>query len=131
MRPKTFFSLGFLAFAIPGTLVGCGGASHSATQASVSASPSPLRACETRELQTDETDMVLQANIDGTLASITIVHSTDRDAQDKAVEEMRKAFGNPHRDNRTMTHQSKWGILEITDACGRPIIPASAAPSPT
>lgn len=75
--------------------------------------------------------MLVQTNIDGTPAQFTIVHAPNRDAQDKAVEDARKAFGDPHRDPRMMTHQSKWGILEFTDACGRPVSPNTTAPSPT
>lgn len=112
-----------------GALAGCGGTQH-ASQAQASSAPSPLRACETREVTLDGVDMVLQANIDGTPSSMTIVHAADRDTQDKAVEEARKLFGAPHPDTRTMTHQSKWGIVEITDPCGRPVTPSSAAPSP-
>lgn len=113
------------------SLVACGGQRQSSdAQASSSASPEPLRACETRAITLDGVDMMLQANIDGSTGAITIVHAADRDAQDKAVEDARKLFGVPHPDTRTMTHQSKWGIIEITDPCGRPVTAPSAAPSP-
>jgi hypothetical protein len=72
--------------------------------------------------------MILQANLDGTPNSMTIVHAPDRDAQDKAIEDARKLFGDPRPDTRTMTHQSKWGILELTDSCGRPVSPSSPTP---
>ena len=110
-------------------VAGCGG-NRAQSSAEASPSPSPLRACETREVTLDGVDMVLQANIDGTPSSMTIVHAADRDAQDKAVEEARKLFGAPHPDARTMTHQSKWGIVEITDPCGRPVTIPSTSPSP-
>ncbi|MDP9110317.1 MAG: hypothetical protein M3M96_01605 [Candidatus Eremiobacteraeota bacterium] len=110
------------------SLAACGGSKNAGAH-SPPASPAPLRACETRELSLDGTDMVLAANIDGTLASLTIVHAPDRDAQDKGVEDARKLFGEPHRDTRATTHQSKWGIVEITDACGRPVSPATAVPA--
>ncbi len=92
-------------------------------------SPAPLRACETRELNIEGTDLVLQSNIDGSLASITIVHASDNDTLDRSIHEVRKAFGDPHRDTRTVTHQSKWGIVAVTDTCGRPVNPL-ASPSP-
>ncbi len=121
----------FVFIALSTALGGCGSSRNSTeSQQAPVGTPSPLRACETRELTLDDTDMILQANIDGTPASITIVHARDTDSQDKAVEEARKLFGAPHPDTRTMTHQSKWGILEITDACGRPVTPPSATPSP-
>lgn len=72
---------------------------------------------------------MLQANIDGTLGSLTIVHAPDREAQAKAVEDVEKAFGLPHRDSRVVTHQSKWGLPSTTDACGRPVNPLSPSPS--
>lgn len=112
------------------TLTACGGQKSGTAQSAASASPAPLHACETREMTLDNVDLMLQANIDGTPSSITIVHAADRDAQDKAVEEARKLFGEPHADTRTMTHQSKWGIVEITDPCGRPVSAPSATPLP-
>lgn len=121
MRTHLFLSLALLS------LAGCG-AQHQSGDAQASASPLPLRACETRELTLDGVDMMLQANIDGTPAAITIVRAPDRDSQDKAVEEARKIFGVPHADTRTTQHTSKWGIPETTDPCGRPVTTPSATP---
>ena len=120
MRPQALFYLTLAG------LAACGPAAHSEPHSS--ASPAPLHACESREIRLDDTDIVLQANIDGTLGWITIVRAPDRDAQDAAIEHARKLFGDAHRDTRTLTHQSKWGILEMTDSCGRPVVPT---PVPT
>jgi len=123
MRTNLFLSLALFM------LVACGAQHQSGdAQASPATTPQPLRACETRELTLDGVDMMLQANIDGTPATITIVRASDPDAQDKAVEEARKIFGVPHPDTRTMQHTSKWGIPETTDACGRPVTTSSPAP---
>ena len=108
----------------------CGGAHSDSTKAeqanSSAPTPLPLRVCETRELTLDGVDMVLTANIDGTLASMTIVRAPDRDAEDKAVAEVRKLFGVPRSDTRTQTSANKWGIVGTTDLCGRP----TASPTP-
>ncbi|MEO9170485.1 MAG: hypothetical protein ABI282_05685 [Candidatus Baltobacteraceae bacterium] len=78
----------------------------------------------------DGIDMVLQANIDGTLGSITLVRSADSGAQDKAIDDARKIFGDPRPDTRTTMHQSKWGIVGTTDTCGRPVTPSPTPSSP-
>ena len=126
MRKNLFVPLVLCGFAA------CSNANHAENKSAdaATATPAPLRACESREVTLDNVDMMLQANIDGTTAAITILHAPDADAQDKAVEEARKLFGAPHPDTRTMTHQSKWGIVEITDPCGRPVNAPSPAASP-
>lgn len=123
MRTNLFLSLTLLS------LTACGAQHQSGGAQSTSApTPEPLRACENRELTLDGVDMMLQANIDGSTAAITIVRAPDRDAQDKAVEEARKIFGLPHPDERTEQHTSKWGITEVTDPCGRPVANPSRRP---
>ena len=123
MRTHLFLSLALLS------LTACGGQHQSGNAASTSApTPEPLRACENRELTLDGVDMLLQANIDGTPGTITIVHAPDPDARDKAVEEARKIFGAPHPDTRTEQHTNKWGITGVSDPCGRPVATPSETP---
>lgn len=116
-------------------LCACAGSRQStaATATSPDASPSPLRSCESRELTIDGADVVVQANVDRTPASIVVVRAPDEDARAKAFEDARKDFGDPHPDTRTQTKQFKWGLVQLTDLCGRPVMPASsptATPSP-
>jgi hypothetical protein len=81
----------------------------------------------------DGADVVVQANVDQTPASITILHAPDDDTRAKAFIDARKLFGDPHPDTRTQTRPYKWGIVQLTDMCGRPVMPSAApstAPSP-
>jgi len=97
------------------------------------ASPSPLLSCETRELSLDGAEIAVQANVDQTVASITILRAPDDDARAKAFSDARKIFGDPHPDTRTRTRQYKWGLVQLTDMCGRPVMPSATAtttPSP-
>jgi hypothetical protein len=93
-------------------------------------SPVPLQACETRELTMDGADLVIQANVDQTVASILVVRAPDDDARAKAFEDARKVFGDPRPDNRTQSRQYKWGLTQLVDMCGRPVMPSNAS-SPT
>jgi hypothetical protein len=112
------------------SLVACAG-SHAESSASSSptASPSPLRSCEIREFSLDGADLVVQANVDGTAASIVIVHASDDDARAKAYADAVKDFGDPAPDTRTQMRQLKDGLMQPADLCGRPIIMPSPSPS--
>ena len=114
------------------TLAACSNAAQANSTASPSAAatPMPLFSCESRELNVDGADVVVQANADRTLASILIVHSPNDDARAKAFEDARKYFGDPHPDTRTQSRQFKWGLTQLVDMCGRPVMP-SDVPSPT
>ena len=125
MRPYAIVSIAALAL-----LAACNSerAQNSAT-ASPSSSPAPLRSCETRELNLDGADLVLHANVDRSVASITVVHAQDDAARSRALEHASKIFGEPHRDTRTATHPNKWGLVQITDMCGQIVspVPSGAA----
>ena len=123
MRPYALLSLAALA------LAACSHAHDDASNgASASASPPPLRSCETRELKLDGADLIVQANIDGSPATIDVASAPDDGVRAKAAAEARAAFGEPRLDPRTTTKPNKWGIIQITDMCGHPV---SAAPSPS
>ncbi len=128
MRTHALFSVTLLAF------TACANAQRAADSSPVPvASPSPLLSCETRELTLDGANLVVQANVDQTVASITIVRAPDEDTRAKAFNDARKIFGDPHLDTRTQTRQYKWGMVQLTDMCGRPVMPpatATATPSP-
>jgi hypothetical protein len=94
---------------------------------SPSPSPVPLQSCETRELNLDGADLVVQANADGSPASIIVVRAPNDDARAKALDAAHHAFGAPHRDGQMMQRTSKWGITTLADACGRPVSPAPLA----
>ncbi len=82
----------------------------------------------------DGADVIAQANVDGTVALITVVRAPSDDVRVKAFQDARKAFGDPKPDTRTETRQYKWGMIQVTDMCGRPVSPASpdaAATTPT
>jgi hypothetical protein len=89
-----------------------------------------MQSCESRELSLDGADLVVQSNVDRTLASIVVIRAPDDDARAKAFEDARKYFGDPHPDKRTQSRQFKWGLTQIVDMCGRPVMPASS-PSAT
>lgn len=116
-------------------LASCAGHSSSASSQaspSPSSSPLPLHSCEVRDLTIDGAEAVVQANADGSVASIVIVRAPDEATRAKAYQDARSDFGNPDPDTRTQTRQYKDGLPEITDYCGRPVMPnASASPAPT
>lgn len=112
-------------------LAACSGHAQNDASPAPNATPSPLAACEIRELNLDGADLVVQANLDGTAASITVVKSPDDDVRTKAFQDAVKFFGTPRPDTRTQTRQYKWGLTQLTDMCGRPVIGSpSPAPSP-
>jgi len=82
-----------------------------------------------RELTLDGADLVVQANADGTPASITVIHAPSDEARAKAFQDARKDFGDPHLDTRTQVRAYKDGLTQLTDMCGRPVMPnASSRP---
>jgi len=112
-------------------LAGCAGG-HARSDGSPSPQPSPdkLRSCETRELTLDGADVVVQANVDGSAASIVVVRAPSDDAREKALDDARDDFGDPSPDTRTKVEQIKDGLTQVTDLCGRPVVP-SASPGAT
>jgi len=90
----------------------------------------PLRSCEVRALSLDGADVIVDANADGSAASIVVVHAPDKAARSKAYDDAVHDFGDPHPDTRTQMRQFKDGLTRLTDYCGRPVMP-SATPSAT
>lgn len=86
-------------------------------------SPDALRSCEVREFSLDGADLVVQANVDGTPASIVVIRAPSEDARVQAFQDARKAFGDPKPDVRTEVRQIKDGLTQLTDLCGRPVMP--------
>jgi hypothetical protein len=89
----------------------------------------PLTSCEERRLTLDGAEIFIQANVDGTPAQILILSAPDDEARAKAYQEARKLFGDPKPDTRTQTRQYKLGLTQVTDLCGRPVMPLPS-PSP-
>jgi len=106
--------------------------SHATSSDSASPRPSgtplPLRSCEERRLTLDGAELFVQANADATPAQILILSAPDDEARAKAYQEARKFFGDPRPDPRTQTRQYKLGLTQVTDMCGRPVMPS---PLPT
>jgi hypothetical protein len=87
-----------------------------------------------REFTLDGADLVVQANVDGTPASIVVVRAPTDDVRVKAFQDARKDFGDPNPDPRTQVRGFKDGLTQLTDLCGRPVMPnaspgATASPS--
>ena len=115
-------------------LAGCNASSSSDAQSSASpaGSPAPLGSCEERRLVIDGADAFIQANVDHTAAQIVILSAPNADARAKAYDDARKQFGDPRPDTRTQMRQYKYGLVQTTDMCGRPVMPsASPAISPS
>lgn len=70
--------------------------------------------------------MFIQANVDQTPAQIVILSAPNPDARAKAYDDARKIFGNPKPDARTQTRQYKYGLVQQTDMCGRPVTRVTA-----
>ncbi|HET9029517.1 MAG TPA: hypothetical protein VFN49_05015 [Candidatus Aquilonibacter sp.] len=104
-------------------------AGNTQSAASPSGSPAPLLSCEERHITLDGTSLLVQANIDRTPAQIVVLSAPDEEARAKAYQDARKIFGDPKPDTRTQTRQYKYGLVQTTDLCGRPVMPA-ASPSP-
>jgi hypothetical protein len=116
-------------------IAGCaGGRAQSDATPSPQTSPDALRSCEVRELSLDGAELVVQANADGTPASIVVVRAPSDDVRVKAFQDARKDFGDPNPDPRTQVRDYKDGLTQLTDLCGRPVMPnptptAAASPS--
>lgn len=123
MRKNALISVALLA------LCACSHGTSSEASPSPTGTPLPLRSCEERRLTIDGTDLFVQANADATPAQILILSAPDDEARAKAYQEARKLFGDPHPDPRTQTRQYKLGLTQVTDMCGRPVMP-SPSPSP-
>ena len=90
-----------------------------------------LRACERREVVVDGVDMLVQANIDSTVGLVTVLHSPDDGATQKALDAVKKSFGETKPDGRTQTVPYKQGLIRIVDMCGNPAtFNPPATPSP-
>jgi hypothetical protein len=79
----------------------------------------------------DGAEVFVQANIDGTPAQIVILSAPSDDVRAKAYQDAIKTFGDPKPDTRTQTRQYKYGLVQTTDMCGRPVMPAQPPPVPT
>jgi hypothetical protein len=118
VRANDLFPVALIAIA------GCaGGHADSDASPSPAASPDALRSCEIREFSLDGADLVVQANADGTPASIVVVRAPSHDARAQAFQDARKDFGDPNPDRRTEVRQYKDGLTQLTDLCGRPVMP--------
>jgi len=105
-------------------IAGCaGGHTDSDASPSPADSPAPLRSCEVREFTLDGAELVVQANADGTPASIVVVRAPSDDVRAKAFQDARKDFGDPSPDPRTEIRDYKDGLTQLTDMCGRPVMP--------
>lgn len=104
-------------------LTSCAGHSSATASPSASSSPVPLQSCEVRTLTLDGAELVVQANADQSVASIVVVKAPDAAAGAKAMQDAERIFGVPHPDTRTQTRQLKDGLVQITDMCGRPVVP--------
>lgn len=129
MRTHYFIPVAVALLTACGTHAGSGGKNASPGP---SASPSPLHSCEERTLSLDGAKLFVQANVDGTPAQIVVLKAPSEEVRAKAYQDARKIFGDPHPDTRTQTQQFKWGMVQLTDLCGRPVMPtASPAPART
>ena len=131
MRPYSYLSVALLALA--SALAGCAARKPAGgTQSSASPSPlpslAPLQSCETRELRYDGAEVLLVANVDRTLASLTVVASRSAAARKRATAEIEAQLGTPHLDTRVEQRPWKDGLVELTDPCGRLVTPS---PEPT
>jgi hypothetical protein len=101
--------------------LGACASSHHGAQSSPSASPSALGSCETRVMTVDGAEIVVTANVNGSLASVEIVNEPNHATGTRAVDDAVHAFGPVRRDSRVVARQSKWGLATLTDPCGRPV----------
>jgi len=131
MRPYSYVSVALLALSF--ALAGCAAQKPaSGMQSSAAPSPlptiAPLQSCETRELRFDGAEVVLVANVDRTLASLTVLASRSEAARKRATAEIEAQLGAPHVDTRIEQRPWKDGLVELTDPCGRLVTPT---PEPT
>lgn len=126
MRPYALVSIALL-------LAACSHAETQSTDAST-ATPSPLKSCEARQITLDGVSLMIQANVDATVGRITILDSPNEETTAKALLEEKRLFGEMKPDSRTQTQAFKDGLVKIVDMCGNPATfnpPASPTPSPS
>ena len=121
-----------IAFAVIAVIVAAAGCSSARNASSAQdATPAPLAACETRELDVDGADVVVSSNADASLASVRVVEAPDAATREAAVTDVERFFGPVRRDARVIARPNKWGLTTLTDACGRPAGPTTPAPQRT
>jgi hypothetical protein len=126
LRPYAFVSIALL-------LAACNSTHNDDTNSNATPTPVPLRSCESRELVLDGVDMVLLANVDGSVDRVTVLSSPNEDASSKALNDERKIFGETRPDTRTQTRPFKQGLVQVVDMCGNPATfnpPSTPTPSP-
>jgi hypothetical protein len=114
-------------------LTSCAGRASSSSSPTPEPTPLPLRSCEVRTLNLDGAELVVQANVDDSVASIVVVHAPDEATSERAYDDAKRYFGTPQPDTRTRIEQIKDGLSQMTDLCGRPVVPGatpSISPSP-
>ena len=71
--------------------------------------------------------MVVQASVDAKPTKIDI-DTGDAQQRDKIRAQVVAVFGDPHPDTRTVQRPYKWGLIQVTDLCGRVVSPSPSAP---
>lgn len=117
MRTRAVVSIAFV-------LASCAGRTSSQSSPTPSPTPAPLQSCETRALALDGAELVVEANADNSVASIVVVRAPDDATRERAYDDAVHDFGQPNRDTRTKVTQMKDGLAQVTDLCGRPVIPS-------
>jgi len=64
--------------------------------------------------------MMVQANVDSTVGRVLVLHTPDDAATQKALDDVKKSFGEAKPDSRTQTLPFKQGLVRIVDMCGNP-----------
>jgi hypothetical protein len=90
----------------------------------------PLQSCEVRTLELDGAELVVQANADQSVASIVVVRAPDEQTRARSYQDAVRIFGQPSPDTRTQMRQLKDGLSQLTDDCGRPVLPSAARSAP-
>lgn len=125
MRAYAVVSIAFV-------LASCAGHTSSQSTATPQPTPLPLQACEIRTLTLDGAELVVEANVDSSVASIVVVHAPDEATRRRAYDDAMHDFGTPNPDTRTRIQPIKDGLTRMTDLCGRPVIASpSASPAAT
>lgn len=109
------------------TVLALAGCSHASSATSApTPTPAPLASCETRALTIDDASVVVVASVDGKPVHID-VQSSDPVQQKRAYDQAVAIFGEPHLDTRTTQRPYKWGLIQVTDLCGRLVSPPPSA----
>ena len=120
MRTRAVVSVAFV-------LASCAARTSSQSTSAPAATPAPLQSCETRALNLDGADLVVEANADNSVASIVVGRAPDETTRERAYDDAVHDFGQPNRDTRTKVTDLKDGLAQVTDLCGRPVAPAPSA----